>query len=256
MKNRLLILIMCMLLLSMILYHGYQIISSSSEEEVYLQQMKEQENQIIEETYNRPGIVAKYPRFIAGGSKDEIDQWNQLIKTDFDKILHIYSFQPIPGPIPTPSGIIPASLQIIYDIKLNNNDLISIFYRATFLSPYAAHPTELVYTTNIDKVNNKRILLKDKVILNQAFVQNFRSWDMVGAEKENEEVKKAIKDYLKDMNDDDLLKGLKAADLIGSGNIYDIYSYYTTDKVGISLGVPNYLGDHIEFEQEYKKLKK
>ena len=29
----------------------------------------------------------------------------------------------------------------------------------------------------------------------------------------------------------------------------------TTDSLGISIGVPNYLGDHVEFEMDYNTLK-
>jgi hypothetical protein len=48
---------------------------------------------------------------------------------------------------------------------------------------------------------------------------------------------------------------MKAADIIGSENRMDIYSYLTDNSLGISIGLPNYLGDHIELESDYNSLK-
>lgn len=206
-------------------------------------------------SYEKNGIRATYPRILAGGTKEQVRGWNNIISSDFNKILQIYSFNPIPGPTPAPSAEIPSMLEISFEMKLLNDHLISIFYVAYFNAEYAAHPTELVYTTNINKDSGNRIRLGDVVDINQRFVENFRNWTLVTHKEESVEWHQAVKDYMNSISDEDLLKGFEAADLFGSQNLWGINSYFTPDKLGISMGVPNYIGDHVEFEESYSNLK-
>lgn len=212
------------------------------------------DKQITNVTYQKNGIDAEYPQFISG-SEEKRNEWNRIIKSDFDQILGIYSFNPFPIPTPSPGSTIPTILKISYDMKLNNDTYASILYRAAFNSQFAAHPSELVYITNIDKKNSTRLTLPDYVKLDNNFIKNFRTWKLVSDKGNNPDVIQGIKDYLAGLSDEDLLMGMKASDKIGSGNLYGIFSYLTKDRLGISIGVPNYLGDHVEFEQDYSKLK-
>lgn len=205
--------------------------------------------------YRRNGIEAEYPQIISGGSEDERKKWNQIINDDFQKILKIYSFQPFSGPTPVPADRIPVILRITYELKRNDDSFISILYKANYNSPYSAHPTELVYTTNIDKSNGSRISLSNIVKINDKFAEDFKHWDVIPFQGENEELQNAVQDYVINMSEEDLLKGFETADIIGSGNHWGVYSYLSGEHLGISLGVPNYIGDHAEFEQEYDKLK-
>ncbi|MHB8131277.1 MAG: hypothetical protein ACYDEX_20035 [Mobilitalea sp.] len=212
-------------------------------------------DQVTAEQYSKDGIEASYPKFISGSTEEQRNKWNKLIQTDFDKILQIYSFNPFPDILPGPTPVVPTILQIIYDIKSNDNHVISIFYTAAFNSPYSAHPTDLVYTTNIDKEKNKRLRLSDVVNINLDFVKDFRKWDYIPYEAGNEALDRAIRDYMSSMTDQDLLLGLQTADQIGFDNLWGIFSYLTPNRLGISVSVPNYLGDHIEFEREYSDIK-
>ena len=212
------------------------------------------QEKISEETYHKDGIEAKYPQFVAGNNEEKRKEWNKIISADFNKILQIYSFNPFPELTPTPTGVEPVILRINYVIKSNNNEVISIFYTAAFNSPYSAHPTDLVYTTNIDKAKKQRLKLKDLVSLNDDFVKNFREWDFISVEEGNDELNQAIRDYMSNMSDEDLLLGFKTADQIGSENLWGIYTYLTTNRLGISVSVPNYIGDHVEFEREFSEL--
>jgi hypothetical protein len=246
------------LFLFMIITYGCQ---SAKEKEVLKQTTGTQnpnhnsfEDQIKSESYHKDGIEASYPMFVTSDSEDLQNKWNKIISTDFNKVLQIYSFNPFPELTPSPTGVEPTILRINYDIKLNNNQVVSIFYLADFNSPYSAHPTDLVYTTNIGKEKEKRLKLSDIVELNSDFVNNFREWDFISAEAGNDELNQAIKDYMSNMSDEDLLMGFKAADQIGSENLWGIYSYLTQDRLGISVSVPNYIGDHVEFERDYTEL--
>jgi len=214
------------------------------------------ENTVIKsQQFLKNGVVAEYPFIVAGGNAKDINIWNQIIKKDFDKIIDIYSFEPMPLPEPAPTRNM-TILNIKYDTKLNNSNYLSFLYWADFNSNYSAHPSELTYSTNINKKNNKRINLGDVVKLNKDFVKEFRTWDFIPIEQGNEELNKAIKDYFNNISDDELLNGFKKADIIESGNVMDMYSYMTTDALGISIGVPHYIGDHVEFERKYDKISK
>ena len=212
-------------------------------------------DQVTAEQYRKDGIEASYPKFISEGNEDQRSIWNKLIQTDFNKILQIYSFNPFPDIIPGPTPVVPTILKIIYDIKSNNNHVISILYTAAFNSPYSAYPTDLVYTTNIDKEKNKRLQLSDIVNINLDLVKDFRNWDYIPYEAGNETLDRAVRDYMSSMTEEDLLLGFQTADQIGSDNLWGIFSYLTPNRLGISVSVPNYLGDHIEFERKYSDIK-
>jgi hypothetical protein len=213
-----------------------------------------QATQVISVKYRQNGISAEYPKIVNGGSEKELNQWNQIIEGDFDKILDIYSFQPFPQLTPIPADQIPVILTIKYDMKLNSEKYISILYTAAYNSPYSAHPTQLIYTTNISKSKSSRLKLKDMVKLNNNFVENFRTWNLTTIEEGNEELYQAVQDYVAGISNSDLLLGFEAADIIGSKNLLDVYTYLTQESLGISLGVPHYAGDHAEFEKNYTEL--
>ena len=205
--------------------------------------------------YREDGITASYPKVLSGGSEESVNRWNQIIKQDFDKILQIYSFQPFPGPTPLPTGTVPRILNISYELMENSSDLLSILYRADFNSSYSAHPSNLVYTTNIDKRKDQRLRLGDVVRLDHAFVREFRTWKISSAAENTKEIDQAIYDYIGNITDEELLQGFRLADVIGSGNPWGIFSYQRDGVLGISIGVPNYAGDHAEFEKPLSQLK-
>lgn len=202
----------------------------------------------------KDGVEASYPRLLTGGNPDSLERWNQIIKEDFDKMLQIYSFQPFPGPTPPSTDVVPMILKITYEVKENTADLLSLLYQADYNSSYSAHPSNLVYTTNIDRTQNRRLRLGDTVVLSEEFVKNFHSWELVADPEEQPEVREAIKDYINHISEEELLAGFQSADQIGSGNPWGIYSYRTKDRLGISIEVPHYAGDHAEFEQSLSVL--
>jgi hypothetical protein len=219
--------------------------------------VSKQEDSIESVAYHKDGIRAAYPQFKQVDSiqnKDAVAAWNGIIYNDFNRILQIYSFRPFPETTPIPPERTPTLLEISYEIKLNDDKKISIVYIADYNNPYSAHPTSLLYTTNIDKGQNKRIRLRDYVTINQDFVRDFRTWTLK-TDITEPELQQAIHDYMASISEDDLLLGLQAADQIGSDNPKGIFSYITPYNLGISIQVPNYIGDHIEFEKPLSELK-
>lgn len=204
--------------------------------------------------YKKDGVDALYPLFVAGASQEEMKSWNKIIDQDIRKILDIYSFNPLPGTKRKASAEQPTILNITYEVKAADAAKFSVLYKAAYSSKYAAHPTELVYTTNIDLKKSTRLKLSDIIILDEAFVRDFRKWDFTTYEQGNEELNQAIRDYMDGLKDSELLAGFRTADIIGAENYMCMYSYLTPGKLGISVSVANYLGDHVEFEREYEDL--
>lgn len=244
--------------LLIIVFFCFMFSSCSAKESANIQELSSHDqradiDEITEAKYQKDGIEASYPVFIYGADEEKLKKWNQIILQDFQKILQIYAFNPFPELTPNPTNI-PKILTIDYDIKLNNDQFISILYRASFNSPYSAHPTELVYTTNIDKTRDKRIRLSDIIKINSDFVKAFRTWDFIAAEEGNKEYNQAIADYIANLSDEDLMMGFLNADQIGSENLWGVFSYLTSERLGISIAVPNYIGDHVEFERDISGL--
>jgi len=211
--------------------------------------------QVIEMQYNNDGVRVYYPYIASGASEDKLTQWNNLIKDDLQAILQIYSFQPFAELEDSPLEVQPARLLIVYEIKLLNNQFLSIFYKADYNSPHSAHPTQLVYTTNIDTQKDIRLTLKDLIKLDSNFASSIRQWDFATGEPLNKQWNMIIKNIIKNMSDEDILNGLKEADKIGTGNPWGMFTYITPDTLGISISVPNYVGDHVEFEKKLTELK-
>ncbi len=227
--------------------------------EIRISEVTTEDNSLIhiqDVVYHKDGIEASHPEIMSGGTAAERKIWNQIIREDFDKIIQIYSFQPFPEPMPPSTGTEPTMLTLSYEIKGNTEDWLSIFYLADYSSAYSAHPSNLIYTTNIDMRQSRRIRLSDIVELNEAFVKEFRTWKLVDSSEHTDEIQEVIYDYINHISDKELLAGFRAADQIGSDNPWGIYSYLTNDSLGISIEVPNYAGDHAEFEQTLTRLER
>lgn len=215
------------------------------------------EEEIESIDYVRDGIRAAYPRLAPVSGNESLIRLNDLILKDFNKILQIYEFNPLAGveQAPADEARVPTVLNITYRVTLNNPMYTSIYYLASYNSPFAAHPTDLVYTTNIDRAKERRIVLSDIIKIDMDFVNNFRSWKLVNDEQYPDYIKQGIKDYISAVSNEDLLSGMMAADIIGSGNLLGIFTYLTDDSLVISIGLPNYLGDHAEYEMDYSSLR-
>lgn len=218
----------------------------------------EQKNHFDQEirriSYQKDGIEASYPEFISGGTKEQRAIWNDLIRKDFEQIIQIYSVNPFPGRTNSLTRKDTIRLNLDYEIKSNSNNIFSLLYTAKYFSPYSAYPTDLVYTTNIDKRNNKRLRLPDMVEVDTNFVKNFRSWELARSKDSGYKFLDVVKTYRNSLSDDDLLKGFLAADQISPKNLWQVYSYITPQNLGISIYAPNYIGDHVEFERTLSKL--
>ena len=195
------------------------------------------------------GTYIAYPILTSEAKNEKLDVWNNIILQDIGRILRIYSAYTFTSPPKEEEPYLPNTLHVTYEIKRNDSKYLSILYRADFYSPYAAYPTQMIYTTNIDKDNDRRLRLSDFIINQSALTDDITPWEIVDKNHENGEYYRAIHDYIKGLGKEILQMGFKFADIIGPDNYLGIYSYLIPNKLGISLSVPNYLGDHVEYER-------
>lgn len=116
----------------------------------------------------------------------------------------------------------------------------------------AAHPSNLFGTVNIDIQEGTKLILNDIVYIDSDFADKLYIGDFKALWPEQGE-------YISHYSKDKMLKYLKDAeslDNIGSENQSDVFSYFTSDGLGISIPVSHSIGDHAEFEIKYDDLKK
>ena len=153
---------------------------------------------------------------------------NTLIKNDAFQMLEDYK-----------SGDVDLTvLEIDNEIKLKSDKIMSIQYSGYANFKNSAHPHHIFFTTNINIDNENDIKLIDLVNIDKDFVELFRS-------KKFKAVSPIYQTgYLESYSNDELIETLKTAQL-----------YLTTDSLGISVDVPYAIGDHAEFEINYKDIK-
>ena len=71
----------------------------------------------------------------------------------------------------------------------------------------------------------------------------------VALEPNNNELKAAVGEYIKNISNQDLIKYFKQADSRKiEENPSSTYSYLTNDSIVISINVPHAIGDHVEYK--------
>jgi len=200
---------------------------------------------LTEKTYQDNGVYVSYPQAVSDTGKSRTDLINGIILADINRFLNLYSKDVIAPPAAGSGLFLRDTLHIGYEIMRNDDRILSIFYTADFYSPYAPHPTQLIFSTNIDLINNRRLKLSDILQVDDVLPDEFLFWEPVG----NGQYINEIRDYIRGLGKEVLRSGFGSADIIGSMNRLGIFSYLKPNRIGISISVPNYLGDHAEFEK-------
>lgn len=144
------------------------------------------------------------------------------------------------------------SLEINDSIKLNKPNVLSIRYFGYGNVKGSAHPSNLLFTTNININNASRIKLTDLENVNLTLAKKLRTAEYVGPYLINSELKSAINNYLSQLTNNDIIRMLKTADYAQA----EAYSYFTNDSLVICKPVSHVLGDYAEFKIKYKDITK
>ena len=131
-----------------------------------------------------------------------------------------------------------SSLDIDYSFKLNSEKIISIQYTGISSFKKAAHPYSLHFVTNINVNKGTVIKLFDIINVNEKFMELFQTGTFKSVSLIYQE------GYFEKYTTTELLETFKSANF-----------YLTDGALGISLGVPYAMGDHAEFEINYKDIK-
>lgn len=195
---------------------------------------------LISALYSINDIHIKYPQLINLGDKNKQSIINDLIKTEALKVLNYYK-----------DSTNDLTLEIDYTIKKQDLNILSIIYSGIGYIKGAAHPNNLLYTTNIDINTGKKLRLKDIVNINKNLTSKFINGDF-------KPLNPYVDHTLSNFSNEELLKTLESADSLDnldSKTHSDVFSYLTNDSLGISMNVSHAAGDHTEFEIKLTDIK-
>ncbi|MDR3491676.1 MAG: peptidoglycan-binding protein [Gammaproteobacteria bacterium] len=180
-------------------------------------------------------VKLNYPQINNLRDSSKKQKINELIKISVLEVLNGYK-----------DSLSSLSLAMDYEIKYKGEDLLSIEYLGLANMNGAAHPVNVIKTTNIDLKKEKQLSISDVVTLNDSFVEKIRA-GKYKAYSSNLDIKAAgaLKDVLNSYSSQDLLKSFKQQ---------TAEFYFTKDSLGVSIEVAHVVGDHLEMEIEYKAL--
>ena len=127
-------------------------------------------------------------------------------------------------------------------VTYEHEDFVSIVFEGLYNMKTAAHPVNLLFSLNINRYTNERVMLKDIWPLDDVFYDTYRSLAQAALTTK----------FGEDISIDDLLK--KDSLLNGLQTEKEYCVYYTQSGMVISIPVIYALGDHFETEIPYQML--
>ena len=187
--------------------------------------------------YEKGSLSIQYPQLMQMVDRDKELQLNERLKQDGINYITQFEDDDIP-------------LNMKYQVIENSQDRLSILYTGHYNG--GMYPTHLLFTTNLNIKEGKKIKISDVYPINEKFLEQFRQSSYIDWENPtspNTAKQEAVVDYLNSMNQQELINAFKSADDPSiEDNPYGIYSYYKEDFLIISIQVPHALGDHAEFK--------
>lgn len=113
------------------------------------------------------------------------------------------------------------------------------------------HPDNEFYTTNINVGNGTKLKLSDFVTINKSLTDSFKNGKYIVpvTYQNNKKLQSEVINYIKSMDDITLINDFNQRDSNLPG-----CSYLTKDSIGISTSLPHAIGDHAEFEINFKNI--
>jgi len=189
-------------------------------------------------TFEQGDISIIYPQFESSEDAERIQELNDMIR---DYALNI--LEPLEGDFDD------FTIDITYRIPLLTDDFISIIFEGYYGMRGAAGPSLMFYTLNVNLETMQRVTLSDVVHVDEGFANLLLDGEFTL-------VNQASLSILEDLDTERMLARLLNADS------HDAFSYYTEDKLGISLVVGRgaghnvvleilYTNENIEFHDDY-----
>lgn len=200
--------------------------------------------EVTELNYTKSDEILKYditfPQISGLSDNDKQKKINSILEEEALKVLKYYE---------NPYGSV--ELIIDYKVVLKKENILSIQYSGVGSVSNAAHPNNLFFTTNINLETGERIRLKDVVNIDEEFADKFLNGEFKALWPEQSET---LQHYTNERIQKNFMEA-DSLDNIGTEKQSDVFSYFTQDSLGISIGVAHAIGDHAEFEINYMDIK-
>ncbi|SFC93758.1 DUF4163 domain-containing protein [Clostridium uliginosum] len=199
--------------------------------------------EIVTKTYHKNSVEINYPQVKNFSNEERLKAINKDLEEEALSILKNY-FEDDPN-------INEVTMDINYEVKLRNNNYISIVYTGYSNVTGAAYPVSVFYTTNIDIEKGSSIRLLDYADVNDV-LNKLKDPNVVTVLSDNKELVEAQRSILENYDSKELLSMLKEADFYKSNEKLEsppngVYSYMDDGNIVISLEVNHAMGDHAEF---------
>lgn len=194
--------------------------------------------ELTQELYTEGSITIEYPQIKHLADEAKKDRINSLLFDEALKVMNYYE------------NTEELELDIGYTITYESPSFLSVQYAGTGYVEGAAHPNKMFYTTNIDLENGNKIRLTDVVKVDNAFIEFFKSDAFKAVNPEVEDIGVDVKANVSKasfLNADNL-------DSIETDQHSETFTYFTEDRLGISISASYAVGGHLEFEISYEDV--
>ena len=195
---------------------------------------------IIDDTYTEEGITIKFPQLKKASNEAKADLVNKAIQESIrTKLASLRTGQEDMGAF---------TLELKYEMAGYGNKVLSISYQGTSHYEKVAYPVNIYHTQNITLNEVNTLSLKDIFIIDDHFVQAFKSGkyspsrDDLDLEKSGVNLKEAIE------------RQYSNKDLINFFQKNEVNFKLTKYGVIISIEVPHAIGDHLEMVIPYEAV--
>jgi len=189
--------------------------------------------------WNVKGITVKYPMIVNSNVQEKADKANDLIMNDMSQVI---------GAIKSNVDDETLTIDGVFKFTEFQPTILSIMYDINYSADSLAYPVNLCHTITISLEQAKVIPLSDLFVIDEAFVEDFKSWmyapyrDDLDLEASGVSLKEEIE---KQYTNEELIKLFSAADA----------TYYLAEQgLFLSIGVSHVLGDHLEMAMKYEFL--
>lgn len=184
---------------------------------------------IVKATYEDKGININYPQIEKMLDSNKQKKINEIIRNEALNVINDYK-----------EDIDNLDLKLDYEISFKGSDIISIKYLGDAYVKGAAHPTNIIRTTNINIDNISSLKLSDVVKINDSFVKKFKGGKYKAwSTNLNLETAGELKNIVGSLDNQALIEQFKEK---------TAKFYFTKDSLGVSVEIPHAVGDHMDFE--------
>lgn len=190
---------------------------------------------ITKDSYIDGGIKINYPKINIFGDIDKQNKINDLIKNEALKALEWCK-----------DDTSEVTFELDYEIKYKGDNILSIEYLGYENVKGAAHPANIIYTTNINMKEGSLIKLDEILNIDESLINEYKNGKYKTFTPElNLETAGVLEQIKNRFVTENLIEEFKD----GTSKFY-----FTEKSLGISASIAHVVGDHVEFEISYENL--